>query len=1203
MPVINLDRHQPAFYYFPTNNNRTAWRPYGMPTILVVPHKRDVLEKTIFNSSVFNVRIYVEDVPSYAYVAGQDHIGLKFPDKELYGISLDSLILADKLIPIQELSYYRNGVLIDQTEAITGDMVEYTTASGIIDQIEYIQGADYYDLSDVLLDVELLPSNTYKIVYSANYYPRIVSKEGRDQFICIDINSDALTVNKSFFQHPGKVIDEFYRHTPSPYLTNASKSQDTTIALYRPFTDLIQDIMDEQDILERVNWVYDCPFETIPYLSALLGWDLPFFPRTLDNLRRAVLRRTTEFQQLKGSRRAIINLFRLFGYEILISNLWWSSDGTRLIRPDQSLPYSYQSQEIVTETVYQTDLMLADYKDESFEKLSIPLLYRPQLRVGIDDFSSVQDDGNVTIDSYAVVYGSPAYQQLLNIAAEINNDPSTAVTDHIIIDNEGFINQIDLHTKMEGLEFLGYSQLLIEGKFGLVSNAVVAGHLPPLNKPSVVLNRESNVIDLNLNFRYDTRDDVRIFTFATYGRVDFKIPDPLKYLQSNKFDIQVLTPDLREYADPTVLDFAIEFIYKLKAMHSILHVIRTRMEMTETYEVTDLSIGGDFDQRYDTDIGRLQVPPAIIPNIPATITECALLDAPHLGYKEADEILRLRKLQNLEEEYAAWKSLDGRSSTHSDNQRLFTFLPNGDVGQYNYLGQDRIVGTRVELRNTEYTPSPNTNQHTSTTLNNFTDNNTISNGLFYPTGKYVSGNLNASDYGPFAREYTQRRTSHIKLDGTTDYSYKGRVDDELLHQSLVSENEVVKRKSCAIGLGIGVYYAFPSLATIVDNGTMNPAKGSSTPKTRFSGGSKQDQIAHYKEGTQEGYLSQDYNAKRSNYYKSFLGDLYRSYGAPSGETIHYSNRIEEDSIDQTRQLALIRPSLEVEKCDLHLPGCRFPRLNALKDDYESVIYKARPWDDKYSTNCGPLGIGGNQGPSYLHFIMNTDSNGDEFLSYDDVQYSVDGNNLIPDIGSLGDHTLGTYSPFDVNEVIHKIYSNTSGGSPALQLEQLCDYDTNTVDGIILTNDPLFKSHSQSQDSNGQYSDYADGYPCVFGYLPYSGANLDRDGLYADVMAGLGLEINPSASMTQFLFTCGSGIRIESGLRLDCGCLIFGMEENPTTNLISNSICSSSIYLDQDGEYDWNSDHIRTYPKLSLYESAECEVLMLDGTVNSLLETV
>jgi len=78
MPQQN---HNPFFVLYPVNNNRTAWKPTSAPFILVVPHRRDVAENPIPNSQIFNVRIYIENVPQEAKVAGHDHIGIRFPDK------------------------------------------------------------------------------------------------------------------------------------------------------------------------------------------------------------------------------------------------------------------------------------------------------------------------------------------------------------------------------------------------------------------------------------------------------------------------------------------------------------------------------------------------------------------------------------------------------------------------------------------------------------------------------------------------------------------------------------------------------------------------------------------------------------------------------------------------------------------------------------------------------------------------------------------------------------------------------------------------------------------------------------------------------------------------------------------------------------------------------------------------------------------
>lgn len=1213
MSVSNVDIHHPAFYLFPVNNNRTAWRPFGLPAIMVVPHKRGPLGVVISNSSTFNVRIYIENVPQTAFVAGHDHIGMRFPDRELYAKTLSSLELAEYQIDLTSVTITRDGIAITLEEAKTGDIIHYTTISGIVDTIEYVTGADYYDLSSVLLDVELLPSDNYNIVYEAQYYTRVVSKDDKNQFLCIDINSISLALLRFAIQHPGQVLDEFYRHTPPPYLTNSSKANDTTVALYRPFTDIMQDIMDEQNLLERVNWVFDAPAEAIPYLSALLGWDLPFFPKSLDQLRRAVLRRTVEFQNLKGSRRAIINIFRLFGFEVLITNLWWSSDGTRLIRPEEKLPQQYKDEEIYIEPKFQIDSCLADAIVDTFGSFNIPLLYRPQIEAGLDNFKSLQDGGNITIDAYNVKYGSEAWNRLNTIANEIQSNPGTyGQTANCVVDADGFISPTAIHDTLAGVEVEGYSQVLISGKAGDATDEILAGTRPPLTINGVKMNRETNTIQLYLNGYFDKNDDERIFVFATYSKLEVIVPSVLATLQSNRFDIQVLTQTLDEFADPVTLEFAIEFLYRLKAFHSLLNVIRTRIDLTETYEVTGICVGGDYDQRYNIDIGRLQVPPAIIPNIPGDITDCTRLDPESLGYKEEDIIFRLRKLVNLPEEHAAWALLDDRDGElRNDLLRLAVpaAAPNRQSCKFTYRGQDRITTTsRVELRSTQYGPSPNANQN----IAGFASNQTLSpidvaqSDTFTTTGAQPTTNSDSNQYGPFTKEYTDFREAQCIPDGVNDYCYKGRVDDEILYRSTLVAKENVRQHPCSISLGYGVYWAYPTTSRIASPGTAKPCRQSKSQTIKFTGHSPQPNIEYHLEGLQNNYLTAPYNIPLANTNNSMLGRLYRDYDTPTNETIHYTNRTSEPSFDQRLQLALQRPSLEVQKATLNLPGCRFPRLNALVQDFVHPTWRARPWDDEYSTHCGSKRICGSKEPKFLNFYMTVDTNGNETLVFDDQPFIVFGNGLTPDIQSLGDHLLGTEALFDDSDVIHKIYMRNANDKPAIIFDQVCPYDDNVdSNGLIQTSNPLFSSHNQCDgDTAGTYRDFADGYPCVSGYQDYDGEDIGRSGLYDDIFEGLGLETLATTG-TKYLFTLGSGIRDSRDIRLDCGCSLAGCDETNSTlgDLTKQTICSSSIFIDENGQYDWDGDHLRVIPKMTLEEEVGAYSIQLDGSIPTLLELI
>jgi hypothetical protein len=1233
------DYNNPSFVLFPVNNNRTAWRPYGLPAILVVPHKRTPSGAGIENSQVFNVRIFIEDVPKEARVAGHQNIGVRFPDRELYAETIDSIELADRTIDLSnvQITSAATGETVSLDDAKTGDIITYTTVTGVTDTLEYLVGATYYDLSDILIEMELLPSDVYNLIYQAEYFTRVISKDERQDFLCIDPTSIGLAILRFEILHPGPIMDEFYRLTPPPYLTNSTKALDTTVDLYRPFTDSLQDISDEQELLESVNWVFKVPAEAIPYLSQLLGWDLPYFPESLDRLRRAVLRRTVEFQNLAGSRRAIINIFRLFGFEILISNLWWSADGKRFIRPGERLPSPYQDEEIEVEEQCQTDLLLDAWQGEpgtisrptgshsGFGVFRIPLMARPQEEAGLDDFESVRDGGNLSIDVYFVEVGSPAEQQLKEISQEIKSDPTNYGHENgCTEDNDGFLNPTDIHGRLSGLEVVGYSQVLVTGKLGKGTDEIIVGPEIPLRKEGVSFDRETNNLDISLNGALDVTgtDTPRVlYAFTTYKKRTLIVPDALTYLQSNRFDIQVLTETLNDFADPVTLEFAIEFLFKLKAFHSLLNRVVLRIGLTETYEVTDLCVGGDVEQRYDTDIGMLQVPPAIIPDLPQDLNDCTRLDPESLGYKDEDIILRLRKLDNLPEEHLAWKILDDRDtqSTSSERLNLQQPAPGRDECKFTHHGQDRIISGRTESRDTQFGPSPNAGNGDA----GFSKNPDISpadiaiGGDYDETGAAASTNSDSSPYGSFTREFTEIRTPFCELDGLTDHCYKGRVDDELLYRPTVINDEWWRCKPCSISMGYGVYWTFPSISVMSSPGTARPCPTSKSQKPIFSGNAPSAGVMHFLDGIQNQYLTAPYTQSLPAKNDSYLGRLYRDYDTPRVQTLHFSNRPEGVQSDQQLSLALERPSLNIDKSTLHLPGCRFIRMNALEADFSSTIWRARPWDDPHSTYCGPAYPCGDE-PTFLNVtkIIGTDNN--EYLVFDDVPYTAIGNGLVPDVPSLGDHILGLDALFAEIDVIHSVYMKNADESPYMTLEQVCDYDTAVTiqtdgDGEIETNNPLFTSHSECNNTALILVDYADGYACVSGNQPYSGEDLGQ-GVYDDVLDALGVPgLGTTDQPSELLFQCGSGILDPPSvndpdlgvggyaLRLDCGCLLISCDS--TEAAPGDSICSADIFVDENGEYDWDCDHLLVETRLIGEELIGTCSHQLTGEIPSLLETV
>lgn len=1105
-----MDRHNPSFFLLPVNNNRTAWQKVRLPVVMVVPHARRSSD-----SSTFNLRIFIEDVPQEAFVSGHDNIGRRHPDRERYAVNLTQFSLTEKFIDTGDYPFFdgqHNPV--DADNAKEGDYFQFTTQMGVTGLVPYLPDAYYYDLSEVEIETEILESGRYNLVYQTDYFARVISQDNLQEFLCIDTDTTVVSRFEFLINHPGEVLDEFYRSTPSFHLNESSKAEDSTVKLYRPFTDALQNIYDEQDLLKSANWVSKVPAEAIPYLSALLGWEIPYFPESLDSLRRAVLRKTVEFQNLAGSKRALTNIFNLFGFEILISNLWWSQDGQRYIRPGERLPDAYADQTIQVEHIAQVDLLLSDYSEPGFSQLEIPLLFRPQSPNKFEQFGAAPYDGDITIEAFLVEVGSPDHDKLLAVSQSLTDNPEQfGGQEGYFIDNEGYLSSISVISMLDDVDPLGYNRLLIQGVLGQVASSVVYGQAP-LADNTVAFDRETNNLRLSLS-GHMADPQQRVFAFATYQRQHLTIPEQLKNLQSNRFDIQVLTQD-DQFADPTTLEFAIEFLYRLKAFHSILNVIRTRVDNTETYLVGDWCVGGDITMRYDTDAGTQQVPPAIIPNDPQGKDACSLLDHSNLGYKESDIKFRLAMLANLDQEVS--------QST-----------------------QQRVEPERTEENQSVTDPQEAHQQQAA-----------------HPLGFSQELVVNKTNLqGEFIKELTGLRQTIQQLTGA-DYCYQGRVEDELLHQSAVVPTETYYNKPCSIGMGTGTYYTLPAYSRVLVQGVKKPAPHSRSYPTQFSGGAAQGNIRHYLLDEQAPYLQTSYDQPLPNKNNSHLGRLYRSYGTPTGQTLHYSDRGQ--VADQRQQLALQRPSLNIDKHTLHLPGCRFPMLGALQTDYTSNDYQARPWDDPFSrsTGCG-------KPPSWLGATLEVGTDGNEYLVFENRPYIAYGNGLTPDIDGLGGDNVAPSDP-----VVHKVYANISD-SPYVELEGTCITATETIQ----VTDPIFTSHSLDNPAE----DFVDGYACESGPFTASPQDFSQ---WNDVVIGLGVPM--ATGDYQALFTLSSGIRSEMGLRLDCGCSVVGQDE---------TICNLENYWEDDSPY-WGSDHLESDVRLAVDDEIGVQTTLLDGTIDNLL---
>ncbi len=1177
--MLNIEnKDRPSFVLFPFNYNRTAWRPIGFPTILVVPY--GLFPDGTFNgdSQVFfsennALKISIEGAPERARVAGHTNVGKYVPTKNLYDLYVTyEQLYNNRIIP----SLYP---LFDASGNPTDDFsqakyFEYTTGSGSIEKLEYLTNATYYDLSEYTIPTEELPNGDYFLSYEANYYIRLM-QDG--ELVCIDSNSIGLAIQRIPISHPGDVIEEFYNLTPEPYLTSSSKSEDTTVAVYRPFADILQDVYDEQTQLENINWVYECHPQIIPYLSTMLGWEIPYFPSSLDNLRKALLRRTVEFQNLKGSSLVITELFRLFGYKIYLDNLWYSLDGKRFIAPNERLPEPYKDQEITTTEEYYTDAAFVDYHTSGFISSEVPLLYKPEV---LRDLPILYINTPAPITLYATITNDASTIESLN---DLLTSPITEYNE--------YQGGVVLPAQMASLSLnpVSYSILVLDDKDQIQYESQF-GTRPPLNPDTIKVDRNKNTITYAINT--SLYDDEKLFVFAVYNRIILNVPEAIANLRSNRFTIKIFN-EFNEAVDQTTLDFLLEFLYRIKAFHSLLYSVQNVANLSESYLVTDLCVGGDFSQRYGTDLGAQQVPPAILPRI-----DSGCQTPTQYGFKESDLRYRKEVYSDIQHEFDIAKSYDNRPYEPFDTLITPPIPLNTGSCLYTPYNQDRIlVDSKNDVYSIKFDPDSFYNQLVGG-LNQYQWS------PFKPlTAGSESSNNNSSLYQIGELLTTSNGTTFCNTDGSTDHCYKGRVTDELIHQSTISFTETYVPKPCVISLGTGCYYLFPNPTQINTPGTSKPDARSLTNRLSYTGDSPAGGIEYYR------------STIENTPQPSFLGRLTHNYIA-NGQTLHYTDR-GEIFPSQFQLLALQRPDINIDKPTLHLPGCRLPTIANLEYDYETTLYDARPWDDAWSTYCGPKSVC-NRGPFFLNAQLVLAEDDNQFLIYDYRDYVAYGNGSLSDIGDLNNNL----SYIDSNAIIHRIYSDGIDSNPAVTFES-CD----PINGVILqenggyllqedgsklllegslttivTDNPRFPSARLCSD--GFYHDDSDGYPSLSSDFSYINPDITRDGLYADVLTGLGWTTVGQIPLLLRYFL-SSGIYVEDGMRLDCGCSVYtcditftqGTGVTGQTSFTYNepglSLCSLGAPSQMD-EYQLDNFMI-------LEERLNGEEIRLDGTIPSLFE--
>ena len=363
---------RPFWTLLPYINNRTAWKPIGFPAILVVPFGANADGLPLAQSAPLGVKISILDTVRRNRVAGPFEPNAFFPNRELFTIALNSVEIAARQLDINDFE-------------IEGDVIKIINSDGLIGEIPYIPDTLYYDFSDVLIGVENLDSGRYQLSYNASINGRIY--DSNDFLVCINDDTRDSILRYVDFVHPGEVIDEMKKTTPSIWFSNQPLASETLITLYKPLSDTLQNVYDEQSLLGRVNFVNEVFPETVPYLGRILGWEIPYFPRSLDPLRRSVLRTTTDFQKMRGTYKGIKELFDLFGFDILIRNLWFDCDNETLLEAQ----YGGANGVALLDTI-QFDILENDLRAPGFYTNEIQLRKRPATSSEFDNFIQIGSD-------------------------------------------------------------------------------------------------------------------------------------------------------------------------------------------------------------------------------------------------------------------------------------------------------------------------------------------------------------------------------------------------------------------------------------------------------------------------------------------------------------------------------------------------------------------------------------------------------------------------------------------------------------------------------------------------------------------------------------------------------------------------------------------------------------------------------------------
>jgi hypothetical protein len=216
------------------------------------------------------------------------------------------------------------------------------------------------------------------------------------------------------------------------------------------------------------------------------------------------------------------------------------------------------------------------------------------------------------------------------------------------------------------------------------------------------------------------------------------------------------------------------------------------------------------------------------------------------------------------------------------------------------------------------------------------------------------------------------------------------------------------------------------------------------------------------------------------------------------------------------------------------------------------------------------------------FIVKEDGN--EYLVYDKIPYSIKANGLEPDIDNFGDHS----SIIEDDDIVHSVYTSVPDGHPCLTLDNL----TYTSSETGYFNKRLIDTGVILDDSTCK--DYADGYPSSVGSFSFNYPDAE---VYKSLLSGLGLTFDYSVKALRVKLISGI-VDGEIGTRLNCGCPKFDVELNVNVTADGELL---ECYLSGDGGYE--VEDLSVVGDLDLVDFFGCGDLLLDGSIPTMFEVV